>query len=136
MSDEKKIFVDDDWKAQAQAEKERLTEQAEQQQAGPMPGPQYAEILDLIVMQAAAGLGLMRGHGGDRIPPNLEVAKHFIDLIQVLEDKSKGNLTPDEKKMTDSVLYEMRMRYVQVAGAMTGVGAPGAGAAGAASPRS
>ncbi|GMU81200.1 MAG: DUF1844 domain-containing protein [Phycisphaerales bacterium] len=129
MSDQKRILVDDDWKAQAQAEKERLAEQTAQQEAGPAPAPQFAEILDLIVMQAAAGLGLMRGHGGERIPPNLEVAKHFIDLIQVLEDKTKGNLTPDEKKMMDGVLYEMRMRYVQVAGALTGVGTPGAGPA-------
>lgn len=124
MSDQKRILVDDDWKAQAQAEKERLAEQTAQQEGGPAPAPQFAEILDLIVMQAAAGLGLMRGHGGERIPPNLEVAKHFIDLIQVLEDKTKGNLTPDEKKMMDGVLYEMRMRYVQVAGALTGVGTP------------
>lgn len=130
MSDEKRIFVDDDWKAQAQAEKERLSEQTAQTEAGPAPTPQFAEILDLIVMQAAAGLGLMRGHGGERIPPNLEIAKHFIDLIQVLEDKTKGNLSPEEKKMMDGVLYEMRMRYVQVAGALTGVGAPGAGGAG------
>ncbi len=78
-------------------------------------------------MQAMAGMGLLAGPGGERIPPHLEVAKHFIDLLQILEDKTKGNLTPDEQKLLDQVLYEMRMTFVQVAG--------GAGAAAGAAPR-
>jgi hypothetical protein len=121
---EKKIIVDDDWKAEARREKERLA--AESEKRGPLPEPNFAELLNLVVMQAMAGLGLLPGPAGERIPPNLEIAKHFIDMLQVLEDKTKSNLTPAEKTLLDQVLYEMRMSFVQVAG---GAAPPGASAA-------
>jgi hypothetical protein len=114
MSEEaKKIIVDDDWKAEARKEKESLSQKAQARE--PVPDPTLAELVNLIVMQAAVGLGMMAGPGGQRIPPDLEIAKHFIDMLQVLEDKTKGNLTPEEKTLLDQVLYEMRMRYVQAA---------------------
>jgi hypothetical protein len=116
---EKKIIVDEDWKAEAKREKERLAEETGKRE--PLPDPNFSELLNLIAMQAMVGLGLVSGPGGERIPPNLEIAKHFVDLLQVLEDKTKNNLTPDEKKTLDQVLYEMRMRYVQAAG---GAGPP------------
>ena len=37
----------------------------------------------------------------------------MIDLISLLQEKTKGNLTPDESKLVDDLLYELRMRYVQ-----------------------
>jgi len=121
MPDEqKKIVVDDDWKAEARREKERL---AEQQQAAAhelMPEPSFAELVNLIAIQAMVALGLVGGPGGERIPPNLEAAKHFVDMLQVLEEKTKNNLTPEEKRALDATLYEMRMRYVQMAGGPIG----------------
>ena len=116
MSDDpKKIFVDDDWKAEAKREKERLAaETAAAQHA--VPAPSFPELVNILVMQAMAGLGLLAGPGGQRIPPDPEVAKHIIDMLQLLEDKTKGNLTPEEKGMIEQVLYETRMAYVQIAG--------------------
>lgn len=132
--EEKKIIVDSDWKAEAQREKERLTQEAEQHEHGPqeLPEPNIVEIINLIVMQAAVGLGMMGDPSGKAIPPNLPIAKYFIDLLQVLEDKTKGNLSEDEKKLLEQVLYEMRMRFVQVASggqAPGGAGSPGGGGA-------
>lgn len=136
MTDEpKKIIVDDDWKAQAQREKEQLAE--ETAAAGQMPQePNFLEVLNLIVMQAMAGLGLMGTPDGQRIPPNFEVAKHFIDLLAILEVKTKGNLEPDEEKILQQTLYELRMHFVQITtGAAPGAGdaAPGSDEAGPAS---
>ncbi|MCH7592331.1 MAG: DUF1844 domain-containing protein, partial [Planctomycetes bacterium] len=68
----------------------------------------------LIAMQAAVGLGGYQGPGGDRIPPNPEAAKFHIDLLEVLQEKTKGNLSDEETKVLDSVLYELRMHFVQV----------------------
>jgi len=128
--DKPKIIVDDDWKAQAQAEKERLEQETAQPQALPEPG--FAEVLNLIAMQAMVGLGLVAtGPGGERIPPNLEIAKHFIDMLQVLDDKTKNNLTAEEKTLLDELLYDLRMRYVHMAGA--GVAPSRGGTGGAAS---
>jgi predicted kinase len=43
------------------------------------------------------------------------MAKHQIDTLDVLEDKTKNNLSDDEKQLIDAALYEARMRYVTVA---------------------
>ncbi len=121
MADEQqggKIHVDSDWKAEAQREKERLAElEQEMEQRGPLPEPSFAEVLDMIAMQAAIGLGGYQGPGGQRIPPDLAAAKHYIDMVELIEKKTAGNLTEQEKGMLDRVLYELRMRYVQAAGA-------------------
>ena len=123
--EEKKIIVDDDWKAEAAREKERLAEETDGGEGPELKGdPAFIELVNLIVMQAMAGLGLLAGPDGQRIPPNIEVAKHFIDILQMLEDKTKGNTTDDERKMLDQVLYEMRMRYVQAASGPGIGGAP------------
>jgi hypothetical protein len=113
--DPKKILVDDDWKAEARREKEKLTQETGKAREA-MPPAGFIELVNMIVMNAMAGLGMMAGPGGKPIPPNLEVAKHFVDMLQVLEDKTKGNLNAEEKKLLDQVLYEMRMYYVQAAG--------------------
>lgn len=111
--EEKKIIVDDDWKAEAKQEKERLAKETTERE--PLPDPSFAELINMIAMQAMVGLGGMSGPGGERIPPNLEVAKHYVDMLQILDDKTKNNLTDEEKQLLDQLLYEMRMRYVQSA---------------------
>jgi len=116
----KKIIVDDDWKAEAKREKERLATQEPKLTA--LPPPSFAELLNIIAMQAMAGLGLLAGPRGERVPPDPEVAKHFIDMLQMLEDKTKNNLTAEEKALLDQVLYETRVAFVQTASG--GGGAP------------
>ena len=118
----KKIIVDDDWKAEAKREKERLAAEAPKLQK--LPEPSFAELLNIIVMQAMAALGLLTGPGGERTPPDPEIAKHFIDMLQLLEDKTKNNITPEEKALLDQVLYETRMAFVQVAGGGAAPAAP------------
>ena len=44
--------------------------------------------------------------------PNLEAAGHAIEMLAMLEEKTKGNLTDDEAQFIKQVLYELRMRYV------------------------
>ena len=111
--EEKKIIVDDDWKAEARKEKERLAQETTKHE--PIPDPSFAELVNMIAVQAMVGFGGMAGPGGERIPPNLDIAKHYVDMLQVLEDKTKGNLTDDEKQLFDQVVYEIRMRYIQSA---------------------
>ncbi|NPV04808.1 MAG: DUF1844 domain-containing protein [Syntrophaceae bacterium] len=47
---------------------------------------------------------------------NLEAAKQTIDILGILKDKTKGNLSDDEERLLDSLLYELRMRYVRESG--------------------
>ncbi len=110
------LHIDSDWKSEAAKEKERLAEQ--EQAARPGPGGEVAasfvELINVLAMQAAISLGGYQGPGGERIPPNPIAAKHHIDLLEVLEKKTAGNLTEEEKRLMDGVLYELRLQYVQM----------------------
>ena len=121
------LHIDGDWKAEAAKEKERL---AEQEKVAPPAGappdnPGFAELLNMLAMQAIIGIAGYQGPGGEHIPPNPAMGKHHIDMLEVLEEKTKGNLTDEEKKAMDTVLYELRMQYVQaVSGGEPGVAPP------------
>ena len=81
---------------------------------GEMPAASLAGLVSQLMTQTLYYLGELAPRGGEPVV-NLDMAKHNIDLLGVLEEKTKGNLTPEEKKLLDSVLYELRMRYVSVA---------------------
>jgi hypothetical protein len=66
--------------------------------------------------QALYYLGELGGVGGEML--NLDMAKHQIDTLNVLESKTKGNLDTAEQKLLDTALYETRMRFVSVASQM------------------
>jgi uncharacterized protein DUF1844 len=46
--------------------------------------------------------------------PDLEAAAQLIDLLAMLEEKTRGNLSPEERRLLDQVIFELRMRYVEV----------------------
>ena len=139
--DAPKIIVDDDWKAQAQAEKERLAEQVEkkppaaaaaspaaappmgagaQEESGDAGGERELPPASMVTLISSLVTQIFYALGGYEDPqtgrrfldPGL--AKHHIDTLGVLEQKTKGNLTEDERKLLDHALYETRMQYVQI----------------------
>ncbi len=121
------LHIDDDWKSQAQAEKERLAEKV-----GDLPGsagsttpePIAAEggtglpsaSFELLVEQYATqilvAMGQMPDAGGKPRPRDLGLARLYIDMLGIIQEKTKGNLTPPEQALIDSLLYQMRMAYV------------------------
>jgi hypothetical protein len=122
---EKKIIVDEDWKQEAQKEKEILAaqeeaekkeKQQEQQARGPLPEGNFAALISMLATQALFALGLLQIKGQEERKPDLELAKYNIDMLQVLEDKTKGNLTKEEEAVLANTLNELRMGYVKVAG--------------------
>lgn len=123
MSDPtKKIIVDDDWKQEAQAEKEaleaKLLEEKEKQHR-PMPTASFDVLLNSLAMPAMLNLGMVQMPDHQ---PNLAEAKFYIDLLEVLEKKTKGNLDTQEHNMMTTLLYELRMAFVAVT---QGAGQPG-----------
>jgi hypothetical protein len=50
---------------------------------------------------------------GERGQPDLDAASRIIELLSMLQDKTKGNLIEQERQLLDDLLYELRMRYVQ-----------------------
>ncbi|MCC7292787.1 MAG: DUF1844 domain-containing protein [Phycisphaerales bacterium] len=112
------LFIDSDWKEEAKREKEKLAAaeaKAAQEGAGK---PRFADLLNLMVMQVMASLGGMMGPGGQPMPPDLQAARYFIDLLGLLEEKTRGNLSEEEKQLLEQVLYELRMEWVRITGAM------------------
>ena len=88
-------------------------------QRGEMPEPSFATMVQSMVTQILFYLGDLAPRGGEPML-NLDMAKHHIDTLTVLEEKTKGNLTEEERRMLDAALYETRMRYVAVASQFTG----------------
>ena len=52
---------------------------------------------------------------GETSPPNPQAAQQIIDILSLLEEKTRGNLTAEERQLLDQILYELRLRYVEVA---------------------
>lgn len=121
---EKKIIVDEDWKQQAQKEKEILAaqEEAKKKETGedkaeqaPLPKGNFAALISMLTTQALFAMGVLKVEGREK-EPDLEMAKYNIDMLETLEEKTKGNLTEEEKKVLENTLSQVRMAYVKVAG--------------------
>lgn len=115
MSDPaKKIIVDNDWKEEAQAEKEaleaKLAEEKEKVHR-PIPTASFDVLLNSLAMPAMLNLGMVQMPDHE---PNLAEAKFYIDLLEVLEKKTKGNLDVQEHNTLTTLLHELRMAFVAI----------------------
>ncbi|MBT4531129.1 MAG: DUF1844 domain-containing protein, partial [Phycisphaerae bacterium] len=113
------IQVDSDWKAEAQAEKERLSE-AEQKvednaEQRKMPEPNFRGLLGILASQALMGLGMHQDPSGKGVMVDLEGSKFAISLLEMLEDKTKGNLSEEESAEIKQLTAELQSRFVQIA---------------------
>ena len=79
-----------------------------------LPPASFSTLVQSIVTQVLFYLGDLSPQGGEPML-NLDMAKHQIDLLSMLEEKTANNLAPEERQMFDAALYEARMRYVNVA---------------------
>ncbi len=128
--EEPKLIIDTDWKSQAQAEKERLAQQtaAAKPGAGAMPGeagegelPQeigLQDVVGLLASQAMSYLGYYPDPQTGQAMVSIEYAKLHIDMLAVLETKTKGNLTPQEQEFLSKMLGRLRMDFVEVSKAV------------------
>jgi len=77
----------------------------------------FTQFVISLASSAAVHFGDMPDpDGGQRADPNLEGARQMIEILSLLEEKTRGNLTAEERQVLDSVLYELRLRYVEVSG--------------------
>ncbi|MBM4101547.1 MAG: DUF1844 domain-containing protein [Phycisphaerae bacterium] len=131
---EPKLHVDSDWKAQAEAEREKLkkidTERTEKSAAGPddLPPADFRTIVGMLATQALGGLGAYGDPQTRRVVVDLPAAQFAIDLLGVLDAKTQGNLTAEESKELKGILTELRARFVQFAQMVAAQGAKGGGA--------
>ena len=81
------------------------------------PGPvNFEGLVYSLSTTALFQLGVMEGPGGENIPADLPNARRTIDILNVLKEKTQGNLTSKESKLLTDVLYELQMTYVTAEG--------------------
>ena len=131
-----KIVSDNDWKKQAAQEKEKIShkkqpeaEKADAAEAGegvkaagpgetaerPIPPANFMTLVNTLMLQSLLYLGKLGDPNSEegKKMVNPDLAKHHIDLLGMLEEKTKGNLTDEENKALSIALHEVRMLYVQ-----------------------
>lgn len=80
-----------------------------------MPPASFDFLVESILMQAQMQLGLFKLNEEDPDPqPSLPLAKHSIDTLAMLQEKTRGNLSIEEQRLIENGLTELRFRYVQI----------------------
>lgn len=132
MKEEKKDFIVNDRRIFAQRDSEDPGEpkaqkaeakkpEAETKQTAkapkqdlPLPEVNFMTFVLSLNSSALLHLGLIEDPEVGNVEKNLSFAKQTIDMLAMLQEKTRGNLTPDEENMLKSVLFELRMAYVKV----------------------
>lgn len=83
----------------------------------PVPPATFEYLVATFRFQAEMQLGLLHfGEEKDQPEPDLDLSRHFIDLLAMLQEKTRGNLSLEEQRALDNTVTELRFRYIQVAG--------------------
>ena len=116
--------VDESWKEQVEREKKhQREEQAKDASAGvrradggfPPIQASFGTLITELAMQASLFLGDIRDPETNETLEDLNRAKYLIDELGILQEKTAGNLTPDEERALKNILLELRMKYVRKA---------------------
>jgi hypothetical protein len=78
-----------------------------------MPEPDFSSFIFSIATTAHMSLGGMQNPETGKAEQNLPAAKQMIDILGIMKEKTKGNLTKDEETLLESALYNLRMQYVR-----------------------
>jgi hypothetical protein len=84
-----------------------------EEHAIPLPPPTFEFLVISLRAQAEMQLGLMHW-GEEKSKPELPLARHTIDLMGILLEKTKGNLSLEEQRLLENSLTELRFRFVQI----------------------
>ena len=119
----KKIIIDEDWKSQVQAEKEaerlkqpqgQANEQAEESEV-PLPEPTLSFLAGTLYLQGAIAMGLLPNPLSDKQSAvRIDQARHAIELLTVLQQKTEGNRTPEESEEIEGMLHQLRLAFITV----------------------
>ena len=122
--EDRKIIVDEDWKSRVKAEREAQSQadppdkapdaQERSEESGQLPPASFSFLVTTLATQAMATLGQLPDPVEQKPVVRLALAKHHIDSLDMLQEKTKGNLTSEESKMLDEVIHQLRMLFVHV----------------------
>lgn len=78
-----------------------------------MPPLEFSSIVFPIYTQALIKLGLLEDPRTNQLETNLEYARRLIDILDLLRDRTKGNLEPEEEKFLEAVLSQLKLNYLK-----------------------
>ena len=123
--------ADEDWKEKIKAEdaalEQKLKDDASQEEtpssgtekAPPsadetvFPPADFSMIVATFSTQAMLAMGLFPNPVTNKIETNSSLASHCVDMLGVVEEKTKGNLTPDETTLLDTTLHQLRIAFIE-----------------------
>ena len=89
------------------------------------PAASFTDFLLWMATMIAVQFGdLPHPETGQPLEANLPAARHFIDIMGMLQEKTAGNLTPQEEKLIDDLLFELRKRYLDAQGSQSRIITP------------
>lgn len=102
-------------KAEESPKKEEAKAEARQQetQRGPLPEVNFNSLIFSLSSSALLHLGEIADPQTGQKKADLDLAKHTIDILAMLKEKTAGNLTEEEGKFLESILTDLRWRYVR-----------------------
>jgi len=95
-----------------QAEPREVDEQDAQREEAELPEVDFAGFLLSLATSAMAHLGEVPDPATGTTTENPVAAKQMIDILSILQEKTKGNLERDEERLLDNLLYELRMKFL------------------------
>jgi len=101
---------------EAKKKQEKEEKKEGQKREVPLPEVTFSNFVFSLTSQALIQLGEIQDPESRKSLKNLPFAKQTIDLIGMLRDKTKGNLTKEEEALIDNALYDLKMRYVKASG--------------------
>lgn len=80
----------------------------------PLPPASFEFLVFSLVTQAQMQLGMLHfGEEKDAPEPDLDAARHTIDMLGIIQEKTKGNLSLEEDRLLNNSLTELRFRFIQ-----------------------
>jgi hypothetical protein len=109
---DRRIFADDKGTARVE-EAPAAGPAAQAAEAEGAPPMDFHTFVLSLGSSALMHLGELERPGAGAPEKDLPMAKHTIDILAMLQEKTRGNLTPDEQKLLESLLYDLRLRFVE-----------------------
>jgi hypothetical protein len=81
--------------------------------SAPLPAPTFEMFVQSLAFQAEVQLGLIQLPGQEPVERNLPAAKYTLDLLAILKDKTRGNLSLEEERLLNNAFTELVFRYQQ-----------------------
>ena len=82
----------------------------------PLPEVNFSSLIFSVSSAAFVSLGAIPDPNTGKVEKNLPLVKQTIDLLGLLREKTRNNLTPEEENLFDHLLYDLRMSYIREVG--------------------